>query len=253
MPKKRPITIEPAAARPGKGTFNGSSCGVCSLPITVLKCVDEMLARGEQVSAVTEWAHKNFPAETSHVAYMTFRNHRLNHVDQKVRAFRKLSDAEKQRKAENRLVKKILNDEVDPQTYFGPAALAHDIQRTTDRLEVAADCALDEGLFPALAALSNTLVRTHELRGKLGGSINEGPQLNVAISIGQLHERLDTILAGDHAERQSAARQLLGISIQSNPAMPVMEDPDDDRVIDGELEQSDEEILRHQTIDPQPR
>lgn len=250
MPRKRPITIEPAARKPGRGIFNGNSCAVCSLPITVLKCVDEMFARGEQITAVRDWARKNFPAETSSISYMQFRGHKLNHVDQKIRAVRKLSDAEKQRKAENRLTKAILNDEIDPSSYFGAASIASDVKRASDRLEVAADAALDDGLFPALAALSGVLVRTTELRAKMGGNIAEAPALNLVLNINQLHEKLDGILSGDHADRQNAAKALLGISVQAGPTISQSWSGS---TIEGDLEDDDATILEGQRVDPQPR
>ncbi|MGO4438445.1 hypothetical protein [Rhizobium sp. RAF56] len=148
------------------------------------------------------------------------------------------------------MTKAILNDEIDPSSYFGAASIASDVKRASDRLEVAADAALDDGLFPALAALSGVLVRTTELRAKMGGNIAEAPALNLVLNINQLHEKLDGILSGDHADRQNAAKALLGISVQAGPTISQSWSGS---TIEGDLEDDDATILEGQRVDPQPR
>ena len=68
------------------------------------------------------------------------------------------------------------------------------------------------GSMPSLASLSGALIRAVEVRGKMGGAINENPQISLTVSLGELHQRLDGILGSDQAERQNAARNLLGLA-----------------------------------------
>ena len=111
-----------------------------------------------------------------------------------------------------RLAKAVLEDKIDPQAYFGPAQLAQDIKRTSDRLETAADDALETKQHSSLASLSGALIRAHELRGKLGGSIRDAGEVNFTITLGELHQRLDGILGTDQGDRHAAARSLLGLA-----------------------------------------
>jgi hypothetical protein len=245
MSKHKPVTVDPSAHHPGSNAHASLACGVCALPLTIKSAIDELLMRREQIASTRAWALKNFPDEVAGLSYRQFYNHAREHVQVKVRAMAKLSDADKMNKREVKLAKKILNDEVDPQTYFAPAQLAVDIKRTSDRLETASDMAMHDGQFGPLASLGGVLVRTMELRGRLGGAISERPEMNVVVSISQIHEKLDGILSGDHADRQNAAKALLGITTTAGSwSGPV---------VDASLEDDDALALEAQRVDPKPR
>ena len=202
---------------PGKaGAKTGHPCRACALPHKILETVDSKLRMGEKARHVHTWLRKNFPTEAARVSYDILASHNRRHVRLIDRAAGRLSDAQRMRRERIDLSKAVLAGEVDPQAYFGPAALAADLQKTSARLDLAADEAFVDGEHSALAALSNSLLRAVEIRGKLGGSIADRTELNVTVSLSDLHARLDGILVRPGADRQLAARDLLGLPTPSS-------------------------------------
>jgi hypothetical protein len=207
-------TIPPAydPLKPGRaGALKGGRCAICSAPLQLREAIEQRILDGEPVKTIGTWASKTFP-ELKGINYHSYWRHFRRHFKPMMRAAQKLSDAERMQRKQIRLAKSVLADKVDPMAYFAPAALAQDIQRTSARLEVAADYALESKQHSALASLSSTLIRAHELRGKLGGSIRDASEVNLNISLGELHQRLDEILGTDQSDRHAAARSLLGLS-----------------------------------------
>lgn len=211
------------ALNPGRdGALKGGKCRICSLSLRTLSAIDEKLRRGDTVLQVAKWARKTFKNEgLDLIKDDIFYRHRQRHVQLVDRAARKLSDGERLQHQKMRLAKAVLEDRVDPQAYFGPAAIAQDILKTSVRLDLAADDAFVGGEHSALAALSGQLLRSHELRGKLGGTIRDGGEVNLTVTIGELHQKLDGILGANQSERHGAARALLGISGPSSLVNPV--------------------------------
>ena len=121
---------------------------------------------------------------------------------------------------ERTFARDVLADRVDPQAFFGPAAIAQDIAKTAGRLDSAADSAFIDGEHASLASLSGQLLRSHELRVKLGGSISDATQVSLSVSLHDLHQRLDPILGASDSNRQSAARSLLGMRQTPRQTLP---------------------------------
>ena len=141
------------------------------------------------------------------------------------------------------LAKAVLADKVDPQAYFGPAALAQDIARTAGRLEVASDDALQTRQYSALAGLSSSLLRSHELRGKLGGTIAPEGQVNLSIAVQTVTDRLQPLLASAQPDRAQAARSLLGLPAITSPDFGPESRPEEAQTIEHEPMRSSSDAL----------
>ena len=197
---------------PGKaGAKTGHPCRACALPHKILETVDSKLRAGEKTRHVHTWLLKNFPTEAARVSYDILASHHRRHIKLIDRAATRLSDAQRLRRERIDLSKAVLKGEVDPQAYFGPAALAADLQKTSVRLDLAADEAFVDGEHSALSALSNSLLRAVEIRGRLGGSIADKNEINLNVTIADLHQKLDGVLTRPGVDRQLAARDLLGL------------------------------------------
>ena len=198
---------------PGKAAGGGRPCMICRLPLKVRQAVEERLMRGDKATEIFRWLTKTFPAEAARVKYDAVARHGRIHLPQLNRAAQKLSDGERMQREKLKLARDVLADKaIDPQAYFGPAAIAQDIQKTSVRLDLAAEDAFVDGEHASLASLSGQLLRSAELRAKMGGSIQDRTEVNLSVTLGELHARLDGILGADQAERQHAARTLLGIA-----------------------------------------
>ena len=201
-----------ASLNPGKGAGGGRRCTICQLPLQIRTAVEERLNRGDAATQIHSWLVKTFPKEAANVRYDTIPRHRRTHMAGVSRAAAKLSDAERMLRQRQKLARDVLADKaVDPAVYFGPAALAQDIQKTSARLDLAADDAFLSREHSSLAALSNSLLRAVEIRGKLGGSIADRTEVSLTVSLNDLHARLDNVLAAPAIDRQGSARALLGL------------------------------------------
>ena len=198
--------------------MTGGRCAICATPFLIREAIEQRMLKGESVLSVFRWAIKAFP-ELKGVQQDSFYRHKRRHFAPTLKAARKLSDGERALRKQICLAKDVLEDRIDPAAYFGPAAIAQDIQKTEKRLDVAADQAFEDKQHASLASLSGQLLRSAELRGKMGGSLNENPQISLTVSLGELHQRLDRILGADQADRQNAARTLLGLS--ADPPAPL--------------------------------
>ncbi|RPJ41042.1 MAG: hypothetical protein EHM21_13750 [Chloroflexi bacterium] len=206
-----------ASLNPGKGAGSGRPCAICQLPLKVRSAVEERLLRGDQAKPVWRWAVKTFPAEMAGVTYDPVARHKRLHLGSVKRAARKLSDSDKMVRSQLKLARDVLADKIDPQSYFSAAAIAQDVKKTSDRLDDAADDAHRTKQHSALASLSGALVRTHELRAKMGGSIRPETEINISIGLEQLHGRLDALIGAPTDNRQTTARGLLGLTPPSDP------------------------------------
>ena len=183
------------------------------MPLKAREAINARMLRGDRVSDIQRWAVASFPGiGLEKLLPDNFYQHRRRHVRPVERAARKLSDADRMVRKQIRLAKDVLEDKIDPQAYFGAASLANDIHKTEQRLDVAADQAFLAHQHVSLAQLSNGLLRSAELRGKLGGLLERQQELNITVSLGELHQRLDEVLPLPPADRQNAARALLGMA-----------------------------------------
>ena len=215
------MQITPTALAPGKaGAKTGHPCRACALPHKILETVDSKLRMGEKTRHVHIWLLKTFPVEAARVSYDILASHHRRHVKLIDRAAGRLSDAQRMRRERIDLSKAVLAGTVDPQAYFSPASIAQDLAKTSKRLDSAADEAFLDGEHNALAALSNSLLRSHELRGRLGGSIATA-EVSVTVSLQDLHARLDNVLAIPAGDRQASARALLGLPAPDPASQPV--------------------------------
>ena len=148
---------------PGRdGALKGGKCHVCGLPLKILSAIDEKLRRGDAVLPTARWAKKTFKdnAPLQAIKEINFYTHRKRYVLRVDRAASKLSDGQRLQHQKMRLAKAVLDDRLDPQAYFGPAAIAQDIQKTSVRLDLAADAAFNDGEHASLASLSGLLLRS---------------------------------------------------------------------------------------------
>lgn len=178
------------------------------------------MQRGNSVTATWRWAKQTFPLLMQGVNYSTVARHNRMHVGPVKRAAAKLSDADRMVRKQIRLARDVLEDRVDPQAFFGPAAIAQDLHKTSARLDSAAEEAFEDGEHASLAGLSSVLIRSYDLRAKMGGSINDNPSVNLTVSLGELHSRLDSVLGTTDVERHAAARGLLGLPGPGPAPMP---------------------------------
>jgi hypothetical protein len=245
MPNQITPEIEPASLRPGsQHNLRGRKCMICSLPLKAREPIDELLRRGDKVASVIAWSANQFKAEgVDKIPMGSFYEHRKRHIQLVDRAANKLSDGQRMQHKSVKLARAVIAGEtVDPIQYFGPQQIAEDLKKTSDRLHTAADDALLEKQHSSLASLSSALIRATEVRGKMGGSIAEKTEFNVNLSIQDLHQRLDGLLANPADNRQDAARALLGLAPPPPAESPVfMPDTstDDPLTIDAETDQSE--------------
>jgi len=208
----------PTPTKPGKkGAKTGALCRICSFPHKLRSEIDQKLIAGDRAIAVYRWAQKTFPAEMAGISDDSFYRHRNQHIKSIVRAARKLSDSARIQREKIDLAKSVLKGDIDPQAYFSPAEIARDVKKTSDRLDDAADDAHKTRQHSALASLSGALVRTHELRAKMGGSIQDKTEITVSVALSDVHQRLDALIGAPTDNRQTTARGLLGLLPPSDP------------------------------------
>jgi hypothetical protein len=190
--------------------------------------IDQKLIAGEKPSIVYRWAKRAFPVELAGISADIFYRHRNQHVKSIERSARKLSDHARIQREKVDLARAVLRDEIDPASYFGPAALAQDISRTEKRLDIAATEAFLDSEHNALASLSGVLVRTYELRGKLGGHVQEKTEISVTVALGAVHQRLDSLIGSPSGDRQMTSRGLLGLTLPAADPIPARRKPVED-------------------------
>jgi hypothetical protein len=64
------------------------------------------------------------------------------------------------------------------------------------------------------------LIRSYELRGKLGGGIKPDVEVNITVGLEQLHGRLDSLIGAPSGNREGTARSLLGLSPSADQPIP---------------------------------
>ena len=223
------IQSEPTSLKPGReNQLSGRPCPICIAPVRVCEAIDELLLRGDKTAAVHRWAVKKFPAELGALKYDTFTRHARYHVKAIARAVRKLSDHARLQRKKVDTAQAVLRDEVDPVSFFGPAEIARDVSKTEKRLDIAADDAFSTRQHSALASLSSALLRSHELRAKMGGSIRPDVEVNISLGLEQLHGRLDQLVGAPTGDRQNTARSLLGLASPVDAPIPSRVRPERD-------------------------
>jgi hypothetical protein len=186
----------------------GRPCTVCSLGFDIRKAVDERLRDGMAVAAVHRWLEATHKVK---IPYKTFCNHNAAHVRLLTRAAAKLSDAQRERRDQIETAKAVLHDpDWDAQAFLMPASISKDIFRTSQRLDLAAETAFIDREHASLAQLSAQLLRSAELRGKLGGTISDGAQLAVQVNVNALTTKVVEAMEQDPEKRRSVALTLLG-------------------------------------------
>ena len=174
---------------PGKRAGNGRPCIICQLPLKVRSALEERINRGEAIKPVLLWAQKVFPEAAALKYDATARHFRL-HTAPMRRAAKKLSDAD-------RMVRSQIGWRV-------MCWLTRSIRRRISPLQRSprisrkpapawmrpANSAFADGEHASLASLSGQLLRATELRAKMGGSIREAGEVNLNVTIADLHARL---------------------------------------------------------------
>ena len=135
-----------------------------------------------------------FPAEMAGIKRASLYRHRNLHVKATQRAIHRMSDAEKMQRRKIDAAKAVVRGDLDPAEYFGAAEIAKDLQRTEGRLQNAAEDAFLTKQHSALSTLSSTLIRGFELRGKLGGSIKDGTEVNLSIAVASVVDKLAPLI-----------------------------------------------------------
>jgi len=178
------------------------------MPFLKRKAIDERLMSGESPRAVHRDIMATLGANDKRWVERSTYRHASEHVGPVKRAVQKLSDSYNQKQDELRVAKAVLDDEIDPQFYLSTASIVRDIRRTAGRLEGAADYAHGSRQFTALATVSGQLLRSHELRAKLGGAITDSTQINIKVNVEQLGAKMLDALAEDSEGRRRAAAAL---------------------------------------------
>jgi hypothetical protein len=199
----------------------GRPCTVCSLGFDIRKAVDERLRDGMAVAAVHRWLEATHKVK---IPYKTFCNHNAAHVRLLTRAAAKLSDAQRERRDQIETAKAVLHDpDWDAQAFLMPASISKDIFRTSQRLDLAAETAFIDREHASLAQLSAQLLRSAELRGKLGGTISDGAQLAVQVNVNALTTKVVEAMEQDPEKRRSVALTLLGGTAPASALDPVLD------------------------------
>jgi hypothetical protein len=199
----------------------GRPCSVCSLAFDIRKEADRRLMAGDTAASVHRWlsaTHKIvIPLRTLH-------NHNSRHVRMIARAAAKLSDAQRERKDQVETARAVVErQDWDAMAYLQPSAISKDIFRTSQRLDAAAETAFIDREHASLAQLSAQLLRSSELRGRLGGTISDASQVALQVNIGQLTSKVVEAMESDPEKRRSVALTLMGGPAPASALDPVLD------------------------------
>jgi hypothetical protein len=199
----------------------GRPCSVCSLAFDIRKEADRRLMAGDTAASVHRWlsaTHKIvIPLRTLH-------NHNSRHVRMIARAAAKLSDAQRERKDQVETARAVVErQDWDAMAYLQPSAISKDIFRTSQRLDAAAETAFIDREHASLAQLSAQLLRSSELRGRLGGTISDASQVALQVNIGQLTSKVVEAMESDPEKRRSVALSLMGGPAPASALDPVLD------------------------------
>jgi hypothetical protein len=202
----------------------GRPCSICSLPFDIRKSLDEKLRLGQSTASVHRWLSEVHKVS---IPLRSVYNHNTAHVKLISRAATKLSDAQRERKEQLATARAVLHDpDWDAQAYLLPAAISRDIFTTSRRLDLAAEDAFETRQHASLAQLSAQLLRSSELRGKLGGTISDASQVALQVNIGQLTSKVVEAMESDPEKRREVALTLLGRDASASPLdLGVIPDP----------------------------
>lgn len=252
--KNRFVLASAAMTKIDTNPRTGAACWTCALPYKIGKELTAKIASEPSLKAVHRWLVKTYPKEAGRIGYAALAQHYRLHVNIQNRAIRKLSDHERAIKERIKLSNAVLKGEaVDPVVFFSPSEIARDVSKTVVRLDVAATESLVDNDRQSLAQLSNSLLRAHELRGKLGGAIKSDQDINISVAVGQVTARLDAVLSDPAVNRAAAARQLLALPEPptSDPAQTFQVSAFDSSIIDAEPVTVSAEPIQPEPMQPE--